>query len=146
MIGIFAFLYFMTTKILQVTVYIEYPAMRKGVTDWEAKSLDSTRVYAGENRAVAMGVGRITENTMTGRQKAREAALADARSNLLVLRRKFRRDIRPAAVNAAEEDVPVIVEEVQDEHVQGDLYFVEIEVEFDQFLNAEFDERRFISL
>ena len=95
---------------------------------------DSRRAYPNENLAVALGVGRIKEDTAQGKLKARRAALLDARRNLLVLRLELLNGSRSAPPSFSGR---VAACKIRGERIEGNLYFLEVEVPLDELLKAD---------
>ena len=108
---------------------------RPDTNDLKTMTVDSGKAYQKGNFAVASGVGRIREDTAQERLLARRAALLDARRNLLVLRRKLLEDSRSAPVSLSGH---VAAHKVSAERVEGNLYFLEVEVPLDELLKADF--------
>ena len=100
---------------------------------------DSGIAYPDENRAVASGVGLIKEDNAQEIFLARRAALLDARRNLLALRRKLLDGSAPRNLSGH-----VFAHKVFGERVEGNLYFLEVEVSIDALLHPDFRNSFFI--
>ncbi|MDR1379835.1 MAG: hypothetical protein LBJ36_12420 [Synergistaceae bacterium] len=106
--------------------------------DEEARVRYSTKVFAAENRVSASGTARILDNTDQGKLLARRAALTDARRNLIELRRKLLGD--PVFKSGARFSGRVVVPDVYSERIEGDLYFLEIDMPLDSLLEVGWEE------
>ena len=102
--------------------------------------LAARREYAGKihvtaSGIVAAGVGRIEPNTAQGRLLARRAALADARRNLLALRKDFEGESAPSASRSISGSIGR--HGVSSEGVEGNLYKLELEMSFEDWLSPD---------
>ena len=110
------------------------PALSGGEPIGSVNSLRTMTQYSGKaypyrNLAVASGVGVIRENSAQGRLLARRAALLDARRNLLALRRELLNGFSPRDLSGH-----VAAHKVVGERVEGNLYFLDVEVPLDALL------------
>jgi hypothetical protein len=102
---------------------------KKGVTaDFQVAS----------NRAWALGMGPVRDDTPQGRFLARRAALTDARRNLLRLREELLEapGVTPAQVSG---HLPAQSQRILSEKIEDGIYFLELEMRLDELTGASFE-------
>ena len=111
----------------------------KETAELGVRNPEASRVYVSENRVVASGMGRITENTAQGRLLARRAALVDARRNLLVLQRKLLRD-SVFQLGTRSVSGHITARDIHSERIEGDFYFLAVDISLDELLKSNIEE------
>lgn len=108
-------------------------------------TLGSLRADWVRDRAIARGVGRISQDDAVGVNLARRGAMIDAQRGLLILKRSLEEGASPRPESVTGQVPPM---KVVSEAVSGDLYFVEVEASLSELLGRgvfflpEYEEQR----
>ena len=109
--------------------------VRTAVRKLAAKREYSGKIRVTDSGIVAAGIGRIEPNTAQGRLLARRAALADARRNLLTLRKDFGGESAPSGSRSISGSIGR--HGVSSESVEGNFYKLELEMSFEDWLSSD---------